>query len=177
MYQARIALVNTILTAIGLLALKIPNIGLLSLFVFICGFIPVAGVFISTSPMAFIALTEYGFLKLAGVLALVTVIHFVEGYVLNPMIYSAHLKLHPLMVLSAIVVAEHSLGVWGLMLAVPLSVFALDYVIRYGNKFREKLFHLIEINYFLTWILMVFTRFPKCTVPEVAAKELGFSMK
>lgn len=84
----------------------------------------------STSPMAFIALTEYGFLKLACVLALVTAIHFVEAYVLNPMIYSAHLKLHPLLVLSAIVIAEHSLGVWGLMLAVPLSVFALDYLIR-----------------------------------------------
>ncbi len=32
-------------------------------------------------------------------------------------IYSAHLKLHPLLVLSALVIAEHSLGVWGLLLA------------------------------------------------------------
>jgi predicted PurR-regulated permease PerM len=32
-------------------------------------------------------------------------------------IYSAHLKLHPLMVLSVLVIAEHSLGVWGLLLA------------------------------------------------------------
>jgi hypothetical protein len=30
-------------------------------------------------------------------------------------IYSAHLKLHPLMVLSVLVIAEHSLGVWGLL--------------------------------------------------------------
>ena len=61
--QARIALVNTALTAAGMWALAIPGIGLLSLFVFICSFIPIAGVFISTAPVAFVALTEYGFLK------------------------------------------------------------------------------------------------------------------
>ena len=53
---------------------------------------------------------------------------------LNPAIYSAHLKLHPLLVLSALVVAEHSLGVWGLLLAVPLTVFALDYLIRWVDR-------------------------------------------
>lgn len=37
--------------------------------------------------------------------------------VLAAAIYSAHLKLHPLMVLSVLVIAEHSLGVWGLLLA------------------------------------------------------------
>lgn len=67
-----------------------------------------------------------------------------QAYVLNPAIYSAHLKLHPLMVLITLVVAEHNMGVWGLLLAVPLTVFALDYLIRY----------------------------PQSTVTEVGAKEL-----
>ncbi len=44
-------------------------------------------------------------------------IHMIEAYGLNPAIYSAHLKLHPLLVLTVLVVAEHSLGVWGLLLA------------------------------------------------------------
>lgn len=44
-------------------ALAIPGVGLLSLFVFICSFIPIAGCFISTVPIAFTALTEYGFVK------------------------------------------------------------------------------------------------------------------
>ena len=56
-------------------------------------------------------------LQLALVIAMVTCVHFVEAYGLNPIIYSAHLKLHPLMVLTVLVVAEHSLGVWGLLLA------------------------------------------------------------
>lgn len=41
--QARIALVNTTLTALGMWALAIPGLGLLSLFVFLCSFIPIAG--------------------------------------------------------------------------------------------------------------------------------------
>jgi predicted PurR-regulated permease PerM len=41
--QARIAMVNTALTALGMWALAIPGMGLLSLFVFICSFIPIAG--------------------------------------------------------------------------------------------------------------------------------------
>jgi predicted PurR-regulated permease PerM len=58
-----------------------------------------------------------GSVQLALVVLMVTLIHFIEAYGLNPAIYSAHLKLHPLLVLTVLVVAEHSLGVWGLLLA------------------------------------------------------------
>ena len=61
--QSRIALVNTGLTCLGMYLLAIPGIGLQSLFVFICSFIPIAGCFISTIPIAFVALTEYGFFQ------------------------------------------------------------------------------------------------------------------
>ncbi|GIL91430.1 hypothetical protein Vretimale_17819 [Volvox reticuliferus] len=132
--QAQIAVVNTALTAAGMWLLAIPGIGLLSLFVFLCSFIPIMGCIISTIPIGFVALTEYGFVKLAMVIIMVALVHFVEAYALNPAIYSAHLKLHPLMVLSVLLVAEHNLGVWGLLLAVPSTVFALDYLIRYPNQ-------------------------------------------
>ena len=60
--------------------------------------------------------------QLALVVLLVAGIHFIEAYGLNPAIYSAHLKLHPLLVLSVLVIAEHSLGVWGLLLAGALVI-------------------------------------------------------
>lgn len=34
------------------------------------------------------------------------------------------------MVLSVLLIAEHNLGVWGLLLAVPGTVFFLDYLVR-----------------------------------------------
>lgn len=129
--QTRIALMNTALTALGMWFLGIPGLLLLSLFVFLCSFIPVAGCILSTVPIGFVALTEYGFLKLALVILMVFLVHVVEAYGLNPAIYSAHLRLHPLLVLTVLVFAEHSIGVWGLLLAVPATVFALDYCIRY----------------------------------------------
>ncbi|GAX80385.1 hypothetical protein CEUSTIGMA_g7824.t1 [Chlamydomonas eustigma] len=132
--QARIALINTALTALGMWLLQIPGLAILSLFVFVCSFIPIAGCILSTVPIGFVALTEYGFFKLAMVICMVIFVHFVEAYFLNPAIYSAHLKLHPLLVLSVLVVAEHSIGVWGLLLAVPLTVFMLDYCIRYPES-------------------------------------------
>ena len=60
--------------------------------------------------------------QLGLVIVMVIGIHMIEAYGLNPAIYSAHLKLHPLLVLTVLVVAEHSLGVWGLLLAgAPLA--------------------------------------------------------
>lgn len=78
--------------------------------------------------------TQYGFAKLAMVILMVVFVHFIEAYGLNPAIYSAHLKLHPLIVLAVLFVAEHCLGVWGLLLAVPLTVFTIDYCIRYPER-------------------------------------------
>ena len=71
-------------------------------------------------------------MKLSLVVLMVFGVHLVEAYGLNPAIYSAHLRLHPLLVIAVLVVAEHGMGVWGLLLAVPMTVFALDYCIRYA---------------------------------------------
>ena len=68
-------------------------------------------------------------MKLALVILMVTCVHFVEAYGLNPAIYSAHMKIHPLIVLCVLVVAEHHMGIWGLLLAVPLTVFTHDFLI------------------------------------------------
>lgn len=127
--QTAIAIVNTGLTATGLLILSIPGIGFLSIVVFVCSFIPVAGVFISTFPMAIVALAKYGIGATVGVVIMVIIVHAIEAYVLNPQIYSAHLKLHPLLVLVVLVIAEHTLGIWGLIVAVPFTVYVMRHVI------------------------------------------------
>ena len=129
---------NTALTAAGMLFLQLPGVAFLSLIVFFCSFIPVAGVIISTVPIGFVALTEYGVGRLLAVIALVVVAHAVEAYLLNPAIYSAHLKLHPLIVLVVLVVAEHTLGVWGLLLAVPVTVFTLEFLVKTPEQRAEE---------------------------------------
>ena len=67
--QAMIACVNTFLTMIGLIILGIPSVALLSLIVFVCSFIPVLGVFISTAPMVLVALNTGGLMLAIAVVA------------------------------------------------------------------------------------------------------------
>lgn len=132
--QVGIALVNTGLTAAGMWMLELPSLLFLSLIVFFCSFIPVAGVVVSTIPMSFVALSEFGLGRLVAVIAMVAIIHAVEAYLLNPAIYSAHLKLHPLLVLIVLLLAEHTVGVWGLVLAVPFSVFVVEHLIKRSSQ-------------------------------------------
>ncbi|CAI5504553.1 unnamed protein product [Closterium sp. Naga37s-1] len=48
---------------------------------------------------------------------------------LPPSVPSAHLKLHPILTLAVLLVAEHAMGVWGLLVAVPLTVFIVKHII------------------------------------------------
>lgn len=129
--QTVIALMNTGLTAIGMWALGLKGIGFLSIFVFTCSFIPIAGVFISTVPMCVVALTmdEGGMGSVLTVVAMVTVVHIIEAYVLNPRIYGHHMKLHPLAVLVVLYLGEHLLGLWGLVIGVPLATYVWRHLV------------------------------------------------
>lgn len=119
--QAMIAAVNTLLTLIGLLILGIPSLALLSLIVFVCSFIPVLGVILSTIPMSLAALNSGGLNLALAAIVMVVIIHTLEAYVLNPMIYGKHMKLNPVLVLIILLVAYHGFGLWGMLLGVPVA--------------------------------------------------------
>jgi predicted PurR-regulated permease PerM len=134
--QAAIAVVNTVLTLVGLLLLDIPLVAMLSVIVFICSFVPVLGVFISTTPIVLVALNAGGpGLSLAAI-ALVIVIHAIEAYVLNPIIYGRHLKLNPVLTLIILYVGYHAFGLWGMLLGVPVARYFIHDVL--GVPFRER---------------------------------------
>jgi len=127
--QAMIAVVNTILTAAGLLLLGVHSLAVLSVIVFFCSFIPVIGVFLSTVPMLMIALTDGGPVRAIAVIVMVGVVHFIEAYILNPIIYGRHLKLNPVLVIMVLYIGHHSFGVWGMVLGVPVAHYLMHDVI------------------------------------------------
>lgn len=132
--QAMIAGVNTALTVLGLLLLDIPSVAMLALIVFVCSFIPVLGVFISTAPIVLVALNAAGLgLALAAVIMIV-VIHVLEAYLLNPLIYGQHLKLNPVLSLIILFVAYHGFGVWGMLLGVPVARYFLSDVLQVADS-------------------------------------------
>ncbi len=127
--QSVVAVVNALLSTVVFIALDLPSIALLAMIVFVCSYIPVLGMFLSTLPAAFLALRIGGIPHVLWLIAAILVIHAIEAYMLNPLIYGRHLRLHPLAVLVILVIAEEVVGVWGLLLGVPVAAFILKYVI------------------------------------------------
>lgn len=127
--QTVVAVVNAILSVVVFLLLGLPSIALLAMIVFVCSYIPILGMILSTIPAAFLALKVGGVTHVLWLVVGIAVIHAVEAYMLNPLIYGRHLRLHPVAVLLILMVAEHLFGVWGLLLAVPIAAFIMKYVI------------------------------------------------
>ncbi len=128
--QGMIALINTVLTSIGLMLLGMNSLAFLAGTVFLCSFIPVAGVYLSTAPMCLVALDQSGFGLMAWVLVMVTVVHVLEAYVFNPMIFGAHLHMNPVLVLSVLVIGYQLFGIWGLILGVPAVNYIFGHAIQ-----------------------------------------------
>ncbi|HZF28044.1 MAG TPA: AI-2E family transporter [Gammaproteobacteria bacterium] len=134
--QATIALMNTVLTLIGLLLLGIPLVAMLSVIVFVCSFVPVLGVFASTVPITLVALNAGGFSLSLAAIGLVILAHAIEAYFLNPLIYGKHLKLNPVLTLIILFVCYHAIGLWGVLLGVPVARYIIHDV--FGVPFRDR---------------------------------------
>lgn len=128
--QTLIAVVNAVLTSIGFLILGIPSIALLATIVFFCSYVPVVGVMLSTIPAALFAFKTGGITLVLWLIVMVLVVHAVEAYMLNPIIYGRHMKMHPVAILAILMIGEHLFGIWGLLLGVPVAAFVWSYVIQ-----------------------------------------------
>ena len=133
--QFYIACVNTVLTAIGVSLLGMSeHVAFLSVLVFLFSFVPVAGVFISSVPICLIALNTGGaHLMLLGI-GMIIFIHLVEGYILNPLIYGARLRVNPVIVLIILTVGGKLFNIWGLVLGLPVCIYLFGHAIRYRKS-------------------------------------------
>ena len=130
--QFLIALVNTLLTALGLSILGVgEHIAFLSVLVFLFSFVPVVGVFISSVPICLVALQVSGIHAMLAAIGLIIVIHLLEGYVLNPRIYGYRLRINPVIVLIILTIGGKLFYFWGLILGVPVCTYIFALAIRY----------------------------------------------
>jgi len=124
--QLIIAVVNCILTTLSLWLLDFPQLGGLSIMIFILGLIPVAGVIISLIPLAIIAYSIGGLMKVLYVGIAILIIHGIEAYILNPNLMSSKTNLPVFYTFIILIFSEHFFGVWGLIIGIPIFVFLLD---------------------------------------------------
>ncbi len=124
--QITISFINAILSMIMLYFLKFPQIFGLGFMIFILGLVPVAGVVISLLPLSMIALRIGGPSMIIYVLVLVAILHALESYILNPKLMSQKTKLPVFYTFVVLIVSEHILGIWGLIIGIPIFIFILD---------------------------------------------------
>lgn len=124
--QILISLINAILSTLSLWLLGFPNLFGLSTMIFILGLIPVGGVFISLIPLATIAFNIGGVQKVVSVLILIVILHSLECYILNPKLMSEKTKLPVFFTFLVLIISEHFMGTWGLIIGIPITMFILD---------------------------------------------------
>lgn len=124
--QLTIAFINTILMVIGLSLIKVPSIMVMALLIFILGLIPIAGVILSLIPLSIISFAALSRTGMFEVWALVAVIHLFESYFLHPRLMANRTELPIFLTFATIIVMEHLLGAWGLIIGIPIVAFILS---------------------------------------------------
>jgi len=124
--QFIIAAVNCVLSVIALYIMGFPHLIALGIMLFILGLVPVAGVIMSLIPLTIIAYSIGGPMYIVYILMIVMVLHAMEAYFLNPKLMSAKTNLPIFYTFIVILFSEHFLGVWGLIIGIPLFMFLLD---------------------------------------------------
>jgi predicted PurR-regulated permease PerM len=119
--QLTIMLVNGVLTLVGLLVIQVPFAFALAALATILYVVPIFGTILSSVPIVLLALTAGGPSKAALALAWILVIHALEAYVLNPKIMGDASKIHPVLIVLALVLGERTWGLVGALLAVPVA--------------------------------------------------------
>ncbi|HEX6273298.1 MAG TPA: AI-2E family transporter [Polyangiaceae bacterium] len=129
--QLLICLVNGVLSAIGFAFFGLKYWPLLALVAAIMSIVPIFGSILSSIPVVLVGLTQ-GFWVAIWVLVWIILIHQIEANLLNPKIIGVVAKIHPVLVVFALIVGEHFFGLWGALLGVP----ALSIAQAVFNHFR-----------------------------------------
>ena len=124
--QFIIALTNAVLSFLFLWILGFPQLLGLGIMIFFLGLIPVAGVIISLIPLSMIAYSIDGLSMVLAVSVMIAIIHALESYILNPKFMSAKTNLPTFFTFIVLLFSEHFLGIWGLIIGIPIFIFLLD---------------------------------------------------
>ncbi len=95
---------------------------LLGLVTGLSALVPIFGALLATLPVALVAYGQWGAAPMtAWVLAAYAAIQAVDGNLLQPLLFSRTVGLHPLAVVAAVLALGGAFGLWGLLLAVPMA--------------------------------------------------------
>ena len=125
--QLGIALENllvTIIVAIPLVALGMPNALLFAVIFGVCNVIPFVGPFIGASAGLLFSLLDPSAPSLGVLAAVYVIVHFIDAMLISPWVMGKSLDMHPLTVIVGIAVGGTLGGVLGMLAIIPMIAVA-----------------------------------------------------
>lgn len=135
--QAIVSLIDAFFIGLGLLILGVPLALVLATLTFLGGFIPIVGAFVAGALAVLVALVANGPTTALIVLVIILAVQQLEGNVLQPILQSRSMNLHPAIVLLAVTGGGSVFGIIGAFLAVPAAAVAAV-LIRYVSEQIDK---------------------------------------
>jgi predicted PurR-regulated permease PerM len=126
--QFLIALIHAVTITILLFILRIPLAAALGVLIFLGSFIPILGLTISGALCVGVALLEHGVGAALVVAIAIILLVQAEGHLLQPIIMSRAVHIHPLAVVLAVAAGTTLYGIVGALIAVPLVAFLNAFV-------------------------------------------------
>jgi predicted PurR-regulated permease PerM len=123
--QMFLALIIATITFIVLSILDVPYALILSLLTMVCELIPFGMIF-ATIPAVFVGFSTGGLELGLIILLFYFLLQQLEGYVFVPLMNRRTTGISPLMVILALLIGAQLAGFWGLVLAMPVSLFLLE---------------------------------------------------
>lgn len=123
--QLTICLVNGFLTLVGLLVFDVKFAFILATIATLFSLIPIFGSIASTVPIVLVALATSGLGSALLILVWILGIHALEANLLNPKIMGDAARIHPFLVVLALIAGEHFHGIAGALFAVPILSIGL----------------------------------------------------
>ncbi|MFS8498928.1 MAG: AI-2E family transporter [Micromonosporaceae bacterium] len=141
-----VAFIDAAGIGLGLAILQVPLAVPLAALVFLGAFVPIVGAFVSGGVAVLVALVDTpapgllaggGVIKALMVLGLILLVQQVEGNILQPVIMSRAVRIHPLAVILAVTGGILLAGVLGALVAVPV-VAVINTVVRRIRAYHRR---------------------------------------
>jgi len=120
--QVVISIIVALLSTTALYLLDVPHPIFCGLFAGAASTLPFIGILIAILPATLFAWLKYQtlaiVLKTVGAFSL---IYFLEGYIIKPLVFKKAMDLNPLMTIIMVMALGELIGFWGILLALPIA--------------------------------------------------------
>jgi putative permease len=120
--QLFVSLIVAVLSSMALYFLDVDYALLNGLFAGAASILPFIGVVLAMIPPLFFAYLKFQtFSSLLSVLSAFSIIYFVEGYLIKPLVFKEAMNLNPLVTIIFVMALGELMGFWGILLAIPIA--------------------------------------------------------